>query len=70
MYGIGTEKDERKGIDMLHKLSASGNAFASKYLSLLYKRGMGLTKDEEKSKQFFVLAQKRGIVGGWGISAK
>lgn len=39
MYGIGTAKDERRAIAMLHRLSASGNGLASMNLLIWYREG-------------------------------
>ena len=65
MEGNGTKNDEGEAVDMLHRSCARGGARASMWLSLYYKRGLGVQKDEEKEKQLLVLAQKRGIVGEW-----
>lgn len=58
--GVGVEKDECKGLQMLSKIAKVGNARAQRNLGVCYNYGYGVVKDESKAVEWYEKSAEQG----------
>ena len=62
----GLPKDESKALELLHSAAELGSAQAMAFLGRVYESGgLGVIKDLDKAREFYIKAVKRGNTPAW-----